>query len=95
MQILIILFYSKIVLIFIDKFSRDVMHIIIHQILAINILMLKYNIPNTYTCAFCKEVETLRHLFFGCTFNSQLLIKKWIFVLSNDIICLNFKNIML
>ena len=38
----------------------------------------------------------LRHLFFECTFNSQLLvlIKNWIFALSNGIICLDFKNIV-
>jgi hypothetical protein len=72
------------------------MHIIIHEILPVHILMLKYNISKTHKCVFCKEVETLRHLFFGCTFNSQLLlIKNWIFALSNGIICLNFKNIML
>jgi hypothetical protein len=73
------------------------MHIIIHEILPFHILMLKYNISKTYKCVFCKEVETLKHLFFGCTFNSQLLllIKNWIFALSNGIICLNFKNIML
>ena len=71
------------------------MHIIIHEILPVFILMFKYDISNTYSCAFCKEVETLRHLIFGCTFNSQLLIKNWIFVLSNDIICLKFKNIIL
>jgi hypothetical protein len=59
-------------LIFIDKFSRDDMHIIIHEILPVNILMFKYNISKTYKCVFCKEVETLRHLFFECTFNSQL-----------------------
>jgi hypothetical protein len=42
-------------------------------------------------------VEALRHLFFECTFNSQLLllITNWISALSNGIICLNFKNIML
>jgi hypothetical protein len=42
-------------------------------------------------------VETLRHLVFECTFNSQLLllITNWISALSNGIICLNFKNIML
>jgi hypothetical protein len=36
-------------------------------------------------------------LFFECTFNSQLLllIKNLIFALSNGIICLNFKNIVL
>ena len=84
-------------LIFIDKFSRDDMHIIIHEILPVNILMFKYNISKTYKCVFCKEVETLRHLFFECTFNSQLLLllKKWVSALSNGIICLNFKNNML
>ena len=42
-------------------------------------------------------MEALRHLFFECTFNSQLLllITNWISALSNGIICLNFKNIML
>ena len=82
---------------FIDKFSIDCMHIIIHEILPVNILMFKYNISKTYKWVFCNEVETLRHLFFECTFNSQLLllIKNWIFALSNSIICLNFKNIML
>ena len=54
---------------FIDKFSRDV----IHEILPVNILMFKYNISKTYKCVCCHEVETLRHLFFECTFNSQLL----------------------
>jgi hypothetical protein len=60
-------------------------------ILPVNILMLKYNISKTYKCVYCHEVETLRHLFFECTFNSQLLllIKNWIFALSNGIICLN------
>ena len=84
-------FLFKNILIFIDKFSRDVMHIIIHEILPVVILMFNYNISKTHTCVFCKEVETLRHLFFGCTFNSQLLflIKKWIFALSNGIICIN------
>ena len=73
---------------FIDKFSRDVMHRGIHEILPVNILMFKYNISKTYKCAYCNEVETLRDLFFSCTFNSQLLllIKNWIFALPNDII---------
>ena len=59
--------------------------------------MFKYNISKTYKCVFCKEVETLRHLFFECTFNSQLvlLLKKWVSALSNGIICLNFRNNML
>jgi hypothetical protein len=59
--------------------------------------MFKYNISKTYKCVYCNEVETLRHLFFECTFNSQLLllIENWIFTLSNSIICLNFKNIVL
>ena len=59
--------------------------------------MFKYNISKTYKCVYCSEVETLRHLFFECTFNSQLLslIKNWIFALPNGIICLNFKNIVL
>ena len=79
---------------FIDKFFRDVMYKIIHEILPVNILMFKYNISKTYKCVYCHEVETLRHLFFECTFNSQLLllIKDWIFALSNGIICLNFKK---
>ena len=73
------------------------MYIIIDEILPVNILMFKYNISKTYKCVYCNEVETLRHLFFECTFNSQLLllIKNWIFALSNGIICLNFKNIIL
>jgi hypothetical protein len=59
--------------------------------------MIQYNISKTYKCVFGKEVETLGILFFECTFSSQLflLIKNWIFALSNGIICLNFKNIML
>ena len=59
--------------------------------------MFKYNISKTYKCVFCNEVEILRHLFFECIFNSQLLllIKNLIFSLSNGIICLNFKNIIL
>jgi hypothetical protein len=73
------------------------MHRIIHEIQPVNILMFKYNISKTYKCVYCNEVETLRYLFFECTFSSQLLllIKNWIpvFVLSNGIICLNFKNI--
>jgi hypothetical protein len=58
---------------FIDKFSRDIMYRIIHDILPVNILMFKYIISKTYKCVYCNEVETLRHLFFECTFNSQLL----------------------
>jgi hypothetical protein len=79
---------------FIDKLSRDVMYKIIHEILPVYILMFKYNISKTYKCVYCHDVETLRHLFFECTFNSQLLllIKNWIFALSNDIICLDFKK---
>ena len=53
----------------IDKFSRDVLYRIIHEILPINILMFKYNISKTYKCGYCHEVETLRHLFFECTYN--------------------------
>ena len=49
----------------IDKFSRDAMYRIIHEILPVNILMFKYNISKTYKCVFCNEVETLRHLFFN------------------------------
>ena len=49
---------------FIDKFSRDVMYRIIHEILPANILMFKYNISKTYKCVFCNEVEILRHLVF-------------------------------
>jgi hypothetical protein len=73
------------------------MYRIIHEILPVNILMFKYNISKTYKCVYCNEVETLRHLFFEYTFNSQLLllIKNLIFALSNGIICLNFKNIVL
>jgi hypothetical protein len=33
---------------FIDKFSRDVMYRIIHEILPANILMFKHNISKTY-----------------------------------------------
>ena len=33
---------------FIDKFSRDVVYRIIHEILPANILMFKYNISKTY-----------------------------------------------
>ena len=79
---------------FIDKFSRDVMYKIIHEILPVNILMFKYNISKTYKCVYCHEVETLRHLFYERTFNSQLLllIKNWIFALSNGIFCLNLKK---
>jgi hypothetical protein len=82
---------------FIDKFSRDVMHRIIHGIIPVDILMFKYTISKTHKCVFCKEVETLRHLFFECTFNSQLLslIKNWIFDLSNGIIFKKKLNIML
>ena len=56
------------------------MHRNIHEILPVHILMFKYNISKTYKCVFCNEVETLRHLLFECTFNSQLLllIKNWI-----------------
>ena len=81
---------------FIDKFSRDVMYKIIHEILPVNILMYKFNISKTYKCVYCNEVETLRHLFFECTFNLQLLslITNWIFALSNGRISLNFKNII-
>ena len=79
---------------FIDKFSRDVMYRSIHEILPLHILMFLYNISKTYKCVFCNEVETLRDLFFQCTFNSQLLllIKHLIFALSNGIICLTFKK---
>ena len=59
---------------FIDKFSRDAMYIIIHEILPVNILMFKYYISKTYKWVFCNEVETLRYLFFEYTFNSQLLL---------------------
>ena len=59
------------------------MHIIIHEILPVNILNIIF-----LKRVFCKEVETLRHLFFECTFNSQLLlvITNWISALSNGII---------
>jgi hypothetical protein len=50
---------------FIDKFSRDVMYRGIHEILPVNILIFKYNISKTHTCAYCNEVETLRDLFFN------------------------------
>ena len=81
---------------FIDKFSRDVIFRIVHEILPVNMLMYKFNISKTYKCVFCTEVETLRHLFFECSFNLQLLslIKNWIFALSNGKICLNSKNII-
>ena len=46
---------------FIDKFSRDVLYKIIHEILPVNILMFKNNITNTYKCVYCHEVETLIH----------------------------------
>jgi hypothetical protein len=49
----------------IDKFSRDVMYRGIHEILPVNILIFKYNISKTHTCAYCNEVETLRDLFFN------------------------------
>jgi hypothetical protein len=45
---------------FIDKFSRDVMYRIIHEILPVNILMFKYNISKSYKCVYCNEVETLK-----------------------------------
>ena len=59
--------------------------------------MFKYNISKTYKCVYCNKVETLRHLFFECTYNSKLLllINNWIFALSNGSICLNIKNIIL
>jgi hypothetical protein len=50
------------------------MNRIIHEILHVDILKFKYNISKTYKCVFCNEVETLRNLFFECTFNSQLLL---------------------
>ena len=59
----------KIVIRNVDIYSRDVFH----EILPVNILMFKYNISKTYKCVYCNEVETLRHLFFEYTFNSQLL----------------------
>ena len=79
---------------FVDMFSGDVMHRIIHEIISVHILMFIYNISKTHKCVVCKEAEALRHLFFECTFNSQLLllINNWIFALSNGIISLNFKN---
>ena len=79
---------------FIDMFSGDVMYRIIHEIIPVHILMFIYNISKTHKCVVSKEAETLRHLFFECTFNSQLLllITNWIFALSNGIISLNFKN---
>ena len=42
---------------FIDKFARDVMYRIIHEILPVNILMFKYNISKSYKCVYCNEVE--------------------------------------
>jgi hypothetical protein len=45
---------------FIDKFSRDVMYKIIHEILPVNFLMFKYNISKSYKCVHCNEIETLR-----------------------------------
>ena len=64
------------------------MYRIIHEILPVNILMFKYNISKTYKCVYCNEVETLKHLFFEYTFNSQLLLlfKNLIFALSNGIV---------
>ena len=64
------------------------MYRIIHEILPVNILMFKYNISKTYKCVYCNEVETLKHLFFEYTFNSQLLllIKNLISALSNGIV---------
>ena len=75
-------------------FSGDVMYRIIHETIPVHILMFIYNISKTQKCVVSKEAETLRHLFFECTFNSQLLllITNWIFALSNGIISSNFKN---
>ena len=62
----------------------------IHEIIPVNNLMFKYNICKMYLCVFCYEVETLRHLFFECAFNSQLL---WL--IKNLIFGVTFKNSML
>ena len=80
---------------FVDKFSRDVIYRIVHQILPVNCLMFKYNISKSNKCTFCNSVETIGHLFIECDFISQLylLLKNWILSLSNGALIFSNKHI--
>ena len=40
------------------------------SIFRLNVIFLK----RLNKCVYCHEVETIKHLFFECTFNSQLLL---------------------
>ena len=83
---------------FIDRFSRDVLFKIVHNILPTNSLMFNYNIYKCNKCTFCvHEPETLQHLFFDCSFifNLKVLIKNWIFALSSGSVSLQFSHILL
>ena len=83
---------------FIDKYSRDVIYKIVHEILPVNNLMYTYNIYKSNLCMFCRKFpETLRHLFFECGRVSMLLvlIKNWIFALSKGTVDLDFEHLQL
>ena len=83
---------------FIDRFSRDVLFKIVHNILPTNSLLFNYNIYNSNRCTFCaREPETLQHLFFECSYVTNLLslIKNWVFALSSGTVSLQFSHILL
>ena len=80
---------------FIDKFSRDIMFRIVHEILPVSSLMFRYNIYKSSKCIFCDNVETLKHLFFECTVVGPLfvLLKNWILAISKGMMLLDFENL--
>ena len=80
---------------FLDKYSRDVMFRIVHEILPVGSYLFRYNISRDEKCVFCKSVETMSHLFVDCSVVKHLftLLKNWIFSLSNSTVTLSFKHI--
>ena len=82
---------------FIDRFSRDVMFKIVHNILPTNSLMYSFNVYKSNKCTFCASCpETIRHLFFECREVTPLLllVKNWIFSISTGLISLSFEHLL-
>lgn len=72
---------------FIDRFIRDVMFRIIHEIIPVSYFMNNIGYYKSNKCILCdNRVETIPHLFYECEFVEPLitLVKNWLNVLSNN-----------
>ena len=82
---------------FLDKFSRDIMFKLIHNVIPVNFLMFKRHIYKSDKCTFCKttNVETIQHLFFDCVHVKFLknIVNTWFVTLTKGF-QLNFDHIL-